>query len=581
MHLAWNKGRHDQWVTQKQDVLTMGHLRREDLAFHHALADAFTICDNYFSSAAGDTAINRIYLWSGTCDPRNAMGRISNGPGLWERQRVNGYTWTTYPERLETAGVRWKLYQGGTGEPGSPTDNYTDNSLEFFANYQVDEGADPQGPLVLKGASQHTLKELRDDVVADRLPQVSWIVAPFMYCEHPDATAVDGAYYIQQVLEALTANAHSWSKTVLFLCYDENDGLFDHVVPPMPPQASQRNGQGMVSPSLVAGLRDEFLDLDIYPPESHPLVPGADPGGVQPVGLGMRVPMIVISPWTKGGWVCSQTFDHTSVLQFLEARFGVVEPNISAWRRSVCGDLTSAFDFSLKPDPVVPDIELPQAHRDVFAPIIAPAIPVMPRQEPGLRPARPLSYQWRVEPRLDRMAGEFQLDFINTGKLGAAFYAYDNAAPDSYPRRYTVAAGEKVADGWPLHSREVAYDVTVYGPNGYLCHARGEASGASVEVRLRYEPERRRVHVALTNAGNAASDAIVDNVYGKPVMDRLHLAPGASKELACDLTGSHGWYDIAVTLEGAENWLRRFAGHLETGRPSTSDPGPSRSRWVV
>jgi phospholipase C len=581
MHLALNKGRHDQWVTQKQDVLTMGYLRREDVAFHHALADAFTICDSYFSSAAADTAINRIYLWSGTCDPCNVLGRIPNGPGLGERKRVNGYTWTTYPERLEAAGIRWKLYQGGTGEPGSPTDNYTDNSLEFFANYQVGEGADPRSPLVLKGASQHTLKELRDDVVADRLPQVSWIVAPFKYCEHPSASATDGAYYIHKVLEALTANAESWSKTVLFLCYDENDGLFDHVVPPTPPQTSERNSQGMVSPSLVAGLRDEFLDLDVHTAMNHPLVPGADPGGKQPIGLGLRVPMIVISPWTTGGWVCSQTFDHTSVLQFLEARFGVAEPNISAWRRSVCGDLTSAFDFSLKPDPIVPELKLPQERRDVLAPILAPPIPAMPKQEPGLRPARPLPYQWRVEPRLDRAAGEFQLDFINSGKLGAAFHAYDNAAIDSYPRRYAIAAGEQVSDGWPLYPRVVAYDITVHGPNGYLCHARGEASGAYVEVRLRYEPERCRVHVVVTNTGNAACSAIVDNAYGNRVMDRVHLAAGASREVVCDLTASHGWYDIAVTLESSENWLRRFAGHLETGWPSTSDPGPSRSRWVV
>ena len=132
------------------------------------------------------------------------------------------------------------------------------------------------------------------------------------------------------------------------LNYDENDGLFDHVVPPVPPVTSGVGG-GIVSSNLLSNLGDELLDLNKYPGEMA-LVPGADPGGIQPIGLGPRVPLIIISPWTKGGWVCSETFDHTSVLRFLEARFGVKEPNISAWRRSICGDLTSAFDFSARPD---------------------------------------------------------------------------------------------------------------------------------------------------------------------------------------------------------------------------------------
>ena len=178
-HGAWNRGRWDQWVTEKQDVLTMGYLKRQDVSFHYALADAFTICDSYFCSVHADTCPNRIYLWTGTCDPRNAYGHKQNGPGLWERSNVNGYSWTTYPERLEAHGVNWKLYQGGTGEPGTPTDNYTDNSLEFFAAYQVQEGANPNGPLVQQGATNHTLRELRDDVVQGRLAQVSWVVAPY------------------------------------------------------------------------------------------------------------------------------------------------------------------------------------------------------------------------------------------------------------------------------------------------------------------------------------------------------------------------------------------------------------------
>ncbi len=146
------------------------------------------------------------------------------------------------------------------------------------------------------------------------------------------------------VLEALTASPEVWSKTVFIINYDENDVFFDHVVPPMPPSTNQQNSGGLVTEDLLESLQDEFLDVDRYPTGQLPLIPGADPGGVQPIGLGPRLPMLIVSPWTRGGWVCSEVFDHTSVLRFLEARFGVYEPNISKWRRSICGDLTSAFD---------------------------------------------------------------------------------------------------------------------------------------------------------------------------------------------------------------------------------------------
>ncbi|HEY0198545.1 MAG TPA: phospholipase C, phosphocholine-specific [Rhodanobacter sp.] len=574
-HLAWNNGRSDGWVTQKQDVLTMGYLKRQDLNLHYALADAFTVCDSYFSSALADTAINRIYLWSGTSDPRNVMGSRSNGPGLEERHTTNGYTWTTYPERLEAHGIRWKLYQGGTGEPGSPTDNFTDNSLEFFARYQLAEGADPAGPLVRKGVSQHTLKELRDDVLQDRLPQVSWIVAPFMYSEHPDASAVDGAYYIHRVLEALTANPASWSRTVLFLCYDENDGLFDHVVPPMPPPDSVPGRHGMVSASLVESLKDEFLDLDVHTSMIHPLVPGADPAGMQPIGLGVRVPMIVISPWTTGGWVCSQTFDHTSVLQFLEKRFGVVEPNISAWRRAVCGDLTSAFDFSQAPRTAVPRLHPPHGHDGAAAPILVPAHQKMPVQEPGSRPARPIPYAWTIDHRLDIAARQHWLDLSNAGQAGAAFHVHDNTMPADIPRRYTVSAGDTLSDCWMLRDEGTAYDLMAYGPNGYLCHVRGEVGERSgLEVRLRYEPARRQIDVSLRNVGVVACRAQVANAYARVPPSGHALLPGATAESSWNVAASHGWYDIAVTVEGSTLYLRRFAGHLEHGQPSTSDPGP-------
>ena len=173
---------------------------------------------------------------------------------------------------------------------------------------------------------------LRQDALNERLPQVSWIVMPAGYSEHPSYPPAYGAIYVARVLEALTANPKVWGKTVLLLNYDENDGFFDHMVPPQPPTPVQPG----ISTVSTEGEIHDFINpghRTLYTPDQLPY------------GLGPRVPMMAISPWSKGGYVCSEVFDHTSVIRFLEARFGVKEPNISPWRRAICGDLTAAFDF--------------------------------------------------------------------------------------------------------------------------------------------------------------------------------------------------------------------------------------------
>ncbi|MBN9617055.1 MAG: phospholipase C, phosphocholine-specific [Acidobacteriales bacterium 59-55] len=575
-HLAWNHGKYDQWVNQKQDVMTMGHLKRQDVSFHYALADAFTLCDSYFCSAHANTVINRIYLWTGTCDPRNAYGTRPNGPALEERGKTNGYTWTTYPERLEANHVSWRVYQGGTGVPGTPTDNYTDNSLDFFAQYQVEEGASPASSLVRNGVSDHTLADLRNDVEKNQLPQVSWIVAPYKYSEHPEASPTDGAYYVNLVLEALTSNPEVWSKTVFLINYDENDGLFDHIVPPMPPHTQAMNAQGRVSDDLIESLQDEFVDLDKYTKEKHPLVPGADPGGLQPVGLGPRVPMLIVSPWTKGGWVCSQTFDHTSVLQFLEARFGIPEPNISKWRRAICGDLTSAFDFSSFPDVGIQSFTVPKPIVSRRRPYHVPAVQEMPVQEPGTRPARALPYEFSTQCRIEE--GKLWIDFVNTGRAGTAFYVYNGSTPHESPRRYTVSASQKLSDYWEPSREKDAYDLSIYGPNGYLSHFRGHQrsmlkhASSTAEARVHYDRQSGDVYLTLTNNGPEQCTMTAHNRYGDAETRSYQLEPGATLEDRWPLASSSGWFDLSIVHAGDSVFLRRFAGHVETGRPSTSDP---------
>ena len=342
MHDAWNGGRMDRW-TRANGPWCMSCYTRADVPFHMALGDAFTVCDGYFCSVLGPTNPNRHMMWTGTIDPEGKGG----GPAIDNTGR--SYTWTTYPERLTAAGVSWRVYH--------QTDDFDDNTLKYFVQYQR---AKPGSPLYENAMVNRPAGAFMDDVAADRLPAVSWIVAPTGSSEHPGNSAAAGADYISAVMRAFAAHPAVWRKTAFVLTYDENGGFFDHVAPPVPP----------------AGTPGEFV-------------------GGEPIGLGFRVPAVVCSPWTRGGYVCSDTFDHTSLIRMLERRFGVREPQISAWRRRTCGDLWSCFDFS-RPDYSIPALPSTaagavEAKRLCSSGIVAlpPVLPGgPPAQEPGTKRRR-------------------------------------------------------------------------------------------------------------------------------------------------------------------------------------------------
>jgi phospholipase C len=309
-HQAWDGGKMDGWIAAKGPY-TMGYFTEDDIPFHRALAKTFTICDNYHCSVFGPTNPNRLYMWTGWIDPHGTAG----GPIIDNTPAFNNVilSWTTYPERLERSGVSWQVYQ--------EEDNYDDNALAWFKQYA---NSPTSSPLWQRGMLKQPAGAFENDARKDRLPQVSWIVAPTAQTEHPDYFPAAGAEYIAQKLDAIASNPAVWAKTLFILTYDENDGMFDHVPPPTPP----------------AGTTDEFVTLTS---------PGGTPGDGLPIGLGFRVPTTLVSPWTVGGNVCSDVFDHTSLIRLLEVRFGVVEPLISAWRRQTCGDLTTALNFSGQP----------------------------------------------------------------------------------------------------------------------------------------------------------------------------------------------------------------------------------------
>jgi phospholipase C len=361
-HQAWNGGKMDNWVQAhmasdgtRNGQYTMGYFTRDDIPFHYALADAFTICDNYHCGVLGPTHPNR-YMWmTGTIDPDGVAG----GPALDNNEPVGLYSWPTYAEQLQAAGVSWKFYH----EPVSTT------GLTLIANMKQWQAAknDTTSPLYQNGLATVPTGQFEYDALNDQLPTVSWLFPPAANDEHPARMPAAGATFIASKIDAIAANPEVWAKTVFILSYDENDGLFDHVVPPTPP----------------AGTPDEFVTKTS---------PGGVAGGGLPVGLGFRVPCIIVSPWTTGGYVASELFDHTSQLRFLEQITGVKAANISDWRRETVGDLTSAFRFNqAREAPALPDtngaFNLAQFETAQFAlPEIPGSAQSMPKQEPGHRP---------------------------------------------------------------------------------------------------------------------------------------------------------------------------------------------------
>lgn len=557
-HAAFNAGRYDRWVPSK-GATTMAYLTRDDIPFHYALADSFTVCDAYHCSFIGSTDPNRYYMWTGH------TGNDGQGGGPVLGNDEAGYGWTTYPERLERAGVSWKIYQdigdgldaaGGWGWiQDAYRGNYGDNSLLYFDQYRDAKPGDPLYDKARTGTDaskgEGFFDRLRADVKGGRLPQISWIVAPEAFTEHPNWPANYGAWYISQVLDALTSDPAVWARTALFITYDENDGFFDHRVPPFPPgSAAQGLSTVDVGPDLFKG----------------------DGGTVAgPYGLGQRVPMLVVSPWTKGGHVLSETLDHTSIIRFMERRFGVHEPNISPWRRAVCGDLTAAFDFSradTAPVTLPPtDGYLPpdrDRHPD-YRPT-PPAHGAMPVQEPGTRPARPLKYAPYVDGSADTGAGKFTLAFASGPQAGAAFLVTSGNRADG-PWSYTTEAGRTVSDTWNSAYSHGAYDLTVHGPNGFLRVFQGPNGTPGPEVTARHHGDDLRL--TLVGKGSGTTTLKLTGGYGLRART-LTVRPGATVRHTVDLTASRRWYDVTVTSGAGHLW--RFAGHVENGRPGVSDP---------
>lgn len=709
---ARNGGKYDQWLIAKRYgseehrnfPMTMGYYTREDLPFYYALADAFTVCDQHFCSSLTGTTPNRLYFWSGTLrEDATSKARVWNGDTDYERNAA----WTTYPERLEGAGISWRIYQneisvgaGLSAEEDAWLANFTDNPLEWFEQYHVKLSAsyvaylqkapeliaaeidqlekelsaatgkkadalqkqvarkkqslervlaeqktytkERYGQLsereknlhdkafttnrldpdyhqltALKYKDGNTDRELvipkgdilhrfRKEVNEGKLPTVSWLVAPEKFSDHPSAPWY-GAWYVSEVLDILTKNPDVWKKTVFVLTYDENDGYFDHVPPFVAPH---KPGTGGVSKGIDTAA--EYVSKE-QQSGSEKLTRES------PIGLGYRVPLIVASPWSRGGWVNSQVFDHTSSLQllenFLQHKTGkpVKETNITGWRRCVCGDLGSVFrsyngEKTDRPEPVAKEPFIESVHKakfkaapDDWAALAAediaqikqnPAASArLPRQEKGVRSACALPYELYVDGALSADKKTFEVSFAAGNKVfgeqaaGSPFTVYapgKYAAENSRNWAYAVRAGDRLSDTWMLEDFENGlYHLRVYGPNGFFREFSGSKNDPPVSIAFDYERLKSSSQKLTGNLLLAVKNLSKEGTYTITVADKSYkqqnrtLTVSKTKPIATvsrELGGSFNWYDVSVTVEGYPAFEKRYAGRVETGAHGKTDP---------
>ncbi len=596
---AWDHGRMGNWVQYKQPQ-SMGYYKQQEVDFQFALANAFTLCDAYHCAMHTGTNSNRMFIWTGTNGPTAAnVASVVNdlddiGPS------TVGYDWTTYPERLQQAGVTWKVYQ-------NMPDNFTDNPLAGFKQYRranelsgkpvnnnsdcpaYDPAIDATQPLY-KGIANTMpdggfLGTFREDIATGQLPQVSWLVAPATYSEHPGPSSpVQGAWYIQEVLNALTERPELWSQTVFLINFDENDGFFDHVPSPSAPSIDV-SGE-------VCGKSTLTKEQMSYEYATHAKASAGQPNftdpkvsnGVGVYGPGIRVPMYIISPWSRGGWVNSQVFDHSSVIRFLEQCFGVQEPNISPYRRAVCGDLTSAFNFktpnflpldNLSGKKSKSEADAIRKAQEGMAQVIRPLSQSYPVQEIGVRLSRALPYILHTSAKVDAAKKTVKLMFSNTGTHAAVFHVYDKLNLDAIPRRYMVEAGKQLDDVWKTKDNQ--YDLWVLGPNGFHRSFTGNVAQVSQfealpEIRVCMEECDPKLFLKVRNDGTQTAKLIVKaNAYLPNKTWQIETTT-AEKELSWDMSEFGGWYDFTVTIQNEPSFSRRFAGRIETNEDSISDP---------
>ena len=661
---ARNGGKYDKWLPAKAPM-TLSYYDRKDIPFYYALADAFTVCDQHFCSSLTGTTPNRLFFFTGTIrgeKSENPVAVVNNEQA--ESQQNTFVDWPTFQEVLEDNGIDWRVYQNELwtsrlpeGEIDDWLGNYGDNPLEYISRHHVklssyfrehgDHTVDPplspkevqarydklserEKNLVDKAfTTNHKQKDyleleafhftndqgkeetinipkedifyqFRKDVKERKLPTVSWLVAPQRFSDHT-SSPLYGTWYVSEALNILTENPEVFKKTIFILTYDENDGYFDHQPPFVVPNPVD-SSSGKVSDGI-----DYATD---YEPKKG-----------SPIGLGFRVPMVVASPWSRGGYVNSQVFDHTSSIMFMENWLSrktgktIKSNNISNWRRAVCGDLTSVFRTNkqtvieepkpLKRDQVIAAIGNAKNKPAQLGPTAlnhvdiekintleswsAGQSPFRAKQEPGTRPACALPYQMISNANL--MQGRIHLSFEAprapfgqiTENVGIPFRMstakkFKGVLGKTWA--YAVKAGDRIPEIIDLNDFDQdQYDFSIAGPNGFYRNFRG--SSHHQELAIEVYPEQNGIlknkytgHVSLV-LQNSSSKAIKvklkDNKYGAGLLN-ISIDPHGVKKMVVNTAKSKQWYDFSILIAGNSLFEHRYSGKIETGAEGITDP---------
>ncbi|MGE8190684.1 alkaline phosphatase family protein [Pseudomonas sp. NPDC086278] len=645
----------DIWFDNRDPDLqgTHGYLDKDDIPFYYALAQNFTLCDNYHCSLYAGTNINRRYLWSGTSgaglkqaiDYKQSMYIVYNDD--WEANvfsdvdrdsKESGWKWETYADILERNNVSWKCYQG--------LDHYGDNGLAYFDNFR-NSGKKDKSAAELKaieskikkartyaGSTAETGKsdspydqyystvdgakdgnkvadisidevmksikrdlETKDSNGKTTFPAVSWVTAPLKYCEHPSSpySASAGQAFTERLLTAITDSPEVWAKTVIFITYDENDGYFDHVPAPLPPLAGKHN----LDSNVENDTKEQYFSSDARYTNTNPN---------NYLGLGPRVPMLVISPLSNShgeGRISSQLFDHTSVIRFLEdwltakghEESAVKCNNISEWRRAACGNLVSTLDFS---------------QRAVGKPLVNEAITLLPTELPIKKTSIPKNntlpefsaYEGKrltVAPIACAMPFHCSAWGVASGpnlsinytvqknsleNLAATFITYEDPGLNTQtPHHIAVSAKRALVVDFEIKNKTDGYQYSIYGDNGFYRFFSGRGDD-DIEVKetLQNNPKSLALEIKNTSGTPQVVKVDMDNTYHNVKEHLFYLVGGATKVITLSmneenegqsvfsLTDSHGWYNLKILALGEKSddggymkgFYRALAGNIES-----------------
>lgn len=491
-----------------------------------------------------------------------------------------------------------KLYQNAF------TVNSGDPNYRQLAELTYVDGGKQRKVTVPKG---DLLYQFRKDVNEGKLPTVSWLAGPQNFSDHPSAPWY-GAWYVSEILDILTKNPSVWKKTIFIVTYDENDGYFDHIPPFSIPDLKQAD-KGKVSKGIDTEIEQVRLANEIK--QGIPKTQARE----APIGLGFRVPMLIASPWSRGGNVCSEVFDHTSTLQFLETFLNkkfdkkIKSANISEWRRTICGDLTSAFmPYNGAPLGKIPFLDRNKNVETIYnakfkeepktfkalTPGEISKIKADPLsisfQEKGIRSSSALPYELYCNGNLlnrenfeisfaagDGFFGKESAGSPFTVQIPVSFAAQQNKVESGRTWSFAVKAGDKLAYQWPLEAFEGnSYHLQAYGPNGFFREFIGDKKGAAIAVAFDYEKGNNgrptgNVVITVRNESDHPQDiSVTDNAYKMPNL--LKTIPGKGKmDIPVNLSKSYSWYDLSVKLTN-NMFEHRFAGHVETGKTGKTDP---------